>query len=534
VSGSDVFAGGNFTLATNSGGAVVPADYIAKWDGNAWSALGIGMNGQVSALAVSGTNLYAGGYFTLARNDAFSAVSANRIARWDGTRWWNETSPGIGSSEVKTLAVSGSNVFAGGNFTTAGGFGVHNIAQWNGSSWSAMGTGMNATVYAWAVSGSDVYAGGGFSTAGGGSANYIAKWNGSGWSPLGAGMSGPVTALAVSGSNLYAGGNFTLGILKWNGSAWSGLGLGLFGGTVYALAVAGDDVYVGGNFDTALNSPVSSIAVRNIAKWNGSNWSALGVGLNGRVAALAVLGGDVYVGGDFTTATNSGGGGVMVNHIAKWSGSTWSAVGLGVNAPVNSLTVSGSDVYAGGSFSRATNGGGASVLVNYVAKWNGSEWSALGSGFFNHVNAIAASGSDVYAGNGGGGGVYQWNGSVWSTLASSPGAIYSLAIGGSNLYVGGYFTMAGGKVSAYAAQAVLGDAPGHHQLTGSLLSGGAMRLSYVGYPSTNYAVDRTFNLSPPVVWTPQGTNTMSTSGVLIFTNAPNPTTNNFWRVRSVP
>jgi hypothetical protein len=61
-----------------------------------------------------------------------------------------------------------------------------------------------------------------------------------------------------------------------------------------------------------------------------------------------------------------------------------------------------------------------------------------------------------------------------------------------------------------------------------------MRLSYIGYPATNYALDRTFNLAPPVSWVGQGTNRMTTSGVLLFTNVPAPGTNNFWRVRLVP
>src|SRR5688572_4693940 len=47
-----------------------PANYIAKWDGATWSALGSGMGGNdlppVSALAVLGSDLYAGGYFTTA------------------------------------------------------------------------------------------------------------------------------------------------------------------------------------------------------------------------------------------------------------------------------------------------------------------------------------------------------------------------------------------------------------------------------------------------------------------------------------
>ena len=58
------------------------------------------------------------------------------------------------------------------------------------------------------MSGSDLYAGGCFTTAGGSAANNIAKWNGSSWSPLGSGMNGAVYALAVSGSDLVCGGLF--------------------------------------------------------------------------------------------------------------------------------------------------------------------------------------------------------------------------------------------------------------------------------------------------------------------------------------
>ena len=68
---------------------------------------------------------------------------------------------------------------------------------------------MNNNVSALVVSGTNLYAGGYFTTAGGVTANFIAKWDGSSWSALGSGMNYWVSALAVSGTNLYAGGLFT-------------------------------------------------------------------------------------------------------------------------------------------------------------------------------------------------------------------------------------------------------------------------------------------------------------------------------------
>ena len=59
--GHETVCRGNFTKAGE-----IAATNIAKWDGSAWSALGSGMNGPVVAVALSDTNLYAGGGFTKA------------------------------------------------------------------------------------------------------------------------------------------------------------------------------------------------------------------------------------------------------------------------------------------------------------------------------------------------------------------------------------------------------------------------------------------------------------------------------------
>lgn len=192
------------------------------------------------------------------------------IAKWDGKQWsvlGSATNESNGVFNfVNALVVSGGNLYAGGEFTTVGGISATNIAKWNGGSWSALSAGLSgnipgyAPVTALAVSGSDVYAGGSFTNAGGIAVESIAKWNGSSWSALGSGEHPKVVyALAVSGNHLYAGGRFGT-IAKWNGSTWSELGSGMEGWGVSALAVSGDDVYAGGNFTTAGGLTANSIA----------------------------------------------------------------------------------------------------------------------------------------------------------------------------------------------------------------------------------------------------------------------------------
>jgi hypothetical protein len=111
------------------------------------------------------------------------------------------------NSTVLALAVIGTDLYAGGDFQTSGGVTADRIAKWNGSVWSALGTEMIGSVGALAVIGTDLYAGGVFTPANGGPANNIAKWNGSVWSALGTGMNSPVLALAVSSTDLYVGGS---------------------------------------------------------------------------------------------------------------------------------------------------------------------------------------------------------------------------------------------------------------------------------------------------------------------------------------
>ncbi len=452
-----VFVAGNFIVAGH-----LITNHVAKWDGSAWSALGSGLNGAVYALALDGAgNLYAGGRFTTA-----GSVEVNSVARWDGNTW-SSLGSGMGGDAapcVYALAVDAAgNLYAGGYFWTAGGIDAFSVAKWDGSAWSPVGSGVGGgyDVYVAALTidmAGNLYAGGTFTLAGGVGANYVAKWDGSSWSPLGSGMgqcSGYdvcVSALAVDATgNLYAGGDFRMAggvyanrVARWDGSTWSILGSGMYD-SVEALAVdAAGNLYAGGNFTNA-----GGVSARNIAKWDGTTWSALGSGMNHWVHALALdAAGYLYAGGWFTTA-----GGAGVSHIARWTGSTWFPLGSGTNGEVAALAIDTlGNLYVGGSFTTIEG-----VGANHIAMWDGTAWSALGSGvsggYDPYVSTLAldaagnlyAGGTFITAGGVSANYVARWDGSAWSSLGSGlNSSVHALAIDSAgNLYAGGWFTTAG-------------------------------------------------------------------------------------------
>lgn len=293
-----LYVGGSFTT---------PTTRIAKWDGVALSNLGTGINGQVHSITRYNGALYAGGNYSVA-----GGVVASSIAKWNGSAWSTVGAGVESNTNVYALCVYNGELYAGGTFEVAGTTSVTAIAKWNGTAWSSVGTGMNvnATVNALVVHNNELYVGGNFTTAGGTAATNIAKWNGTTWSAVGTGMDFSVQALHVWNGDLYAGGSFLNAgggsanrIAKWNGSAWSTLGTG-FNGWIYSLGHYNGELYAGGNYTTA-----GGASIQGIARWDGVSWKNVNEGMSGETRSLAVYKGALYAAGSM---------GYVIPYFAKW------------------------------------------------------------------------------------------------------------------------------------------------------------------------------------------------------------------------
>ena len=335
-----------------------------------------------------------------------TVANANYILMRDPNGIWKAMGSSALNGTVRAMVVGlDGYLYVGGHFTTADGGTANYVAKWDGSAWSALGTGMDSDVYALAVLPSGyIVAGGNFTHADGGAANYVAMWNGSAWVPMGSGMNGLVRALAVGNDGtVYAGGAFTTAgggaasrIAAWNGSVWAALGAGCSSDVRALLVNKSGVLFVGGDFGTA-----GGVTVNSIASYTPSTaiWAALGSGMNAGVESLA-LGPDnnLYAGGAFTTA-----GGVYVYYVAKWNGASW----LPLNGPLN-IGVSPGDVrslmvdtnnylWAGGDFSYA----GGYLMPDSVALWLGSSWAPADVNLPGATNVYAlAQGRDgsIYVG----------------------------------------------------------------------------------------------------------------------------------------
>ena len=418
-------------------------------------------NGAVRAIAqdASGTT-YLGGEFTRFGVRSDHGVPLSRTSGLPGAY------PLVNGAIYAAAADGAGGFYIGGYFTEVGGVPRNRLAHiradgtlgdWN--------PGANNWVNALSVVGNTIYAGGQFTSVGGQARNRLAAIDTDGtlsdWNPN---ANGQVNALAVAGDTVYAGGSFssvggqtrnnlaaigTDGTLRpWSPDVnsddpWSS-------SDVKALAVAGGVVYVGGNFTSVGEQPRNNLAAIGtdgaLLPWNPE--------ASNTVNALAVVGDTVYAGGWFESV----GGQTRSALAAIGTDGTLSAWNPGVNSYgyVYALAVAGDTVYAGGQF---TNVGGQTRHRLAAIGTDGTlrTWNPGAGG---EVRALAVAGDAVYAG----GWVTCIGGQTRNRLAAldtdgalsawNPDAnslVNALVVVDDTVYAGGDFTSVGGQVRNYLA-----------------------------------------------------------------------------------
>ncbi len=241
----------------------------------------------------------------------------------------------------------------------------------------------------------------------------------------------------------------------------------------------------------------------------------------------------------------------------------------GTNRPELIVASNVTAIAAGGAHSLFLKGGGSLWAMG----WNA--YGQLGDGTTNNVNApelIVASNVTAIAAGYGFSLFLKGDGSLWAMGDNRNGQLGDGRFGSAPYYgtnrpepivAGGVTAIAAGEYHSlflkdddslwamgYNGNGGLGNgtfstapdfginrpqqivAP-YNRVSVQFLSGGEARLSFVGVAGTNYALDRCFSLTP-TDWVPQATNAADSAGLVIFTNTPDPATNVFWRIRSVP
>jgi hypothetical protein len=196
---------------------------------------------------------------------------------------------------------------------------------------------------------------------------------------------------------------------------------------VHATAVFNGHLVIGGYFTTA-----GGVTLNGIGRWTGSSWQPFGTGMDGPVWALETYNGELIASGAFSTA-----GGTPANNIARWTGSGWQPLGTGTDLGVIDLHVHGGQLIAAGDF---TTAGG--VAANRIAAWNGSSWQPLGSGLDSTGYSLLTFNGQLVVGGGFQSVVSAWNGSSWTPLGTGfVGIVYTLAVHNGELFAAGPYVI---------------------------------------------------------------------------------------------
>lgn len=457
IHNNDLIAGGQISIAG------VSIAHIASWNGVEWSALGTwtGDFPQSMSFETFDGMLIAGG--------SFGYACMNQVWVWNGSSW-SECQPDLGQGDFHNhgfaLASYQGLLIVGGSFETAGELVVNSIVSWNGSSWlyldqGYMNRGLNGRVTNLAVYDAKLIVTGEFTKVDDLPVHQIAAWDGDSWSPLGPGIDISDPAMILYDGCLITASPY--GASAWNGSAWTSLGAGVenllpeqipWQSAPVAFAVRNDTLFAGWN--AILGDWENSWAVGVVLSWDGTSW-------------------DYYADADSGIAIR---GIAVFQGRLVWSPSLWlirSWDGFGHGRDGGCLAIWDDKLLRVSHNFAFDEMPCASRETITLSAWDGTDEMTLfersTSGCYppGPVDFTALGIHDsrlVVAGQFDAMNIAQWDGSAWSGLGSGvDGPVSAVIQYGGKLMVGGDFRRAGGKFSRYLAawtkrNALCGDADG--------------------------------------------------------------------------
>ncbi|MEM7037172.1 MAG: T9SS type A sorting domain-containing protein [Bacteroidota bacterium] len=303
---------------------------------------------------------------------------------------------------------------------------------------------------------------GDFDNFSGTACNGIVAWDGSSFTALGSGVDGIVKAAVIHDGNLTLGGSFSnnggSNLAMWDGSNWTFTQV--YTGKIHALLVDNGELYAGGDLTHSGGALVQHI----LKKEQGLTWSSVGNGFDAPVHALTIHNGEIYAGGDFHNSGNT-----QTEYVARWDGTEWQPVHNDLDGYVRVLSSDGADLIAGGQI---YNPAGSTTRAYGMARMGMSSWEDMldrqafqGLSINNDgwIDQLSWFSGDLYVGGefetlsfmyyGNDVGKYVDSIMTLAPVVHTDSSIHAFAFWGSKLIIGGdYSTIAGTGGKAYLAR----------------------------------------------------------------------------------
>lgn len=328
-----------------------------------------------------------------------------------------------------------------------------------------------------------------------------------GWDSVGGGLDDNVYDMIKYDGELFLGGRFLHKVKSWDGNSWASHD-GLYGiAFPLSFSTLNDTLYTGGdfpysgseskvyrlengtweqvggtfddpswsstkkliNFDSIIvsggrYSSIGGVPMDNVAYWNGTTWNAMGNGFNDMVLNFGIYHDTLYATGNFTAS----GSDTLVRSIARWSGTTWECFdSLVVFNSANALKSFQGDLLIGNVWD-TING----IAMNGIARWDGTNYTSMGDTIIKGISEFWELNNDLYIAADLFGSspwiteraVMKWNGSGWDQLGSQFNE-WVMCLGDYNnmLYCGGQYSDPISHVARYNPFLGLDDLTDNHE-----------------------------------------------------------------------